>query len=53
MKITRRGKRVYPLGKTGINGEEATSEETEVAIKDFWQNEMCQAEAFLCAKGKN
>ncbi len=53
MEMTRRGRKVYPLGKTGMNGEEeAIFEKTKIAIKDFWQNEMCQAEAFLFAKGK-
>ena len=53
MKITRCGGRVFPLGKTGMNGEtEATFEETKVAIKEFWQNEMKKAEAFISAKGR-
>ena len=51
MTITRCGGKVFPLGKTGMNGEmEATFEETKVAIKDFWQNEMKKAEAFSDAK---
>ena len=51
MKITRCGGKVFPLGKTGMDGEtEATFEETKVAIKDFWQNEMEKAEAFIGAK---
>ena len=36
-----------------MNGEtEATFEETKVAIKEFWQNEMKKAEAFISAKGR-
>ena len=53
MKITRCGGKVVPLGKTGRNGEtEATFDETKVVIKDFWQNEMKKAEAFIDAKGR-
>ena len=53
MKITRCGGKVFPVGKTGMNGEkEATFEETKLAIKDFWQNEMRKAEAFIIAKGR-
>ena len=53
MKITRCGGKVFPLGKTGMNREtEATFEETKVAIKDFWQNEMRKAEAFISAKAR-
>ena len=53
MKITPCGGKVFPLGKTGRNGEtEATFEETKLAIKDFWQNEMEKAEAFFGAKGR-
>ena len=53
MKITRCGGKVFPVGKTGMNGEkEATIEETKLAIKDFWQNEMRKAEAFIIAKGR-
>ena len=53
MKITRCGGRVFPVGKTGMNGKkEATFEETKSAIKDFWQNEMRKAEALIIAKGR-
>ena len=53
MKITRCGGKVFPLGITGMNGEmEATFEETKAAIKEFWQNEMKKAEAFISAKGR-
>ena len=53
MKITRCGGKVFPVGKTGMNGEEeATFEETKFAIKDFWQNEMRKAETFIIAKGR-
>lgn len=53
MKITRCGGKVFPFGKTGMNGEkEATFEETKNAIKDFWQNEMRNAEAFISAKSR-
>ena len=53
MKITRCGGKVFPVGKTGMNGEqEATFEETKLAIKNFWQNEMRKAEAFIIAKGR-
>ena len=53
MEITRCGGKVFPVGKTGMNGEkQATFEETKLAIKDFWQNEMRKAEAFIIAKGR-
>ena len=53
METTRCEAKVFPLGKTGRNGEkEATFEETKVAIKDFWQNEMKKAEAFISTKGR-
>ena len=53
MKITRCGGKVFPVGKTGMNGEQkATFEETKLAIKDFWQNEMRKAEVFIIAKGR-
>lgn len=53
IKIYRRAGKVFPLGKTGQNGEpEATFEETKVAIKNFWQAEMTKAEAFMHAREK-
>ena len=51
IKIYRRSGRLFPLGKTGLNGEvEGTLEETVVATKQFWQNEVVKAEAFLEAR---
>ena len=51
IKIVRRGGVVFPLGKTGSEGEEkGTLGETLAAIKDFWQNEMVKAETFIEAK---
>ncbi|EFX00690.1 hypothetical protein CMQ_7692 [Grosmannia clavigera kw1407] len=51
IKIYRRGGRIFPLGKTGRNGEEeGTAEETVATIKDFWLNEMHKAEAFVAAR---
>ena len=51
MAIYRRGGRLFPLGKTGLNGEaEGTLEETIAATRKFWQNEMVKAEAFLEAR---
>ncbi len=53
IKIYRRGGKVFPLGKTGLNGEtEGTLKETMAAIKDFWQNEMVKAETFIEARIK-
>jgi len=49
--IFRKGGTVYPLGKTGRNGEpKGTFGETREAIKKFWLGEMAKAEAFLEAK---
>jgi hypothetical protein len=51
IKIYRREGKIFPLGKTGLNGEpEGTLEETKDTIKSFWQNEMSKAEAFLLAR---
>lgn len=51
IKIYRRGGKVFPLGKTGLNGEpEGTCEETKEAIKVFWQGEMAKAESFILAR---
>ena len=51
IKIVHRGGVVFPLGKTGSEGEEkGTLGETLDAIKDFWQNEMVKAESFIEAK---
>ena len=51
IRIYRRGGRVFPLGKTGLNGEaEGTLDETIATIRQFWQNEMVKAEAFLEAR---
>ena len=51
IKIYRRGGRLFPLGKTGLNGEaEGTLEETIAATRQFWQNEMVKAESFLEAR---
>ena len=51
MTIYRRGGRLFPLGKTGLNGEaEGTLEETIAATRLFWQDEMVKAEAFLEAR---
>lgn len=53
MKVYRRGGKVFPLGRTGRNGEpEASFEETKRAIKSFWQNEMRKAEVFVKAREK-
>jgi hypothetical protein len=49
--IYRREGRVYPLGKTGLNGEpEGTVEETKRAIREFWRGEMDKALAFVEAR---
>lgn len=51
--IFRKEGRVFPLRKTGENGEpEGTLDETERAIKTFWQGEMDRAAAFMSAKEK-
>jgi hypothetical protein len=51
--IFRNGGTVYPLGRTGRNGEpKGTLEETKEAIKAFWQGEMRKAETFMAAKEK-
>ena len=51
--IFRRGGKVFPLGKTGLNGEpEGTFKETQEAIITFWQSEMRKAVAFMEAKFK-
>ena len=53
IKVYRRGGKVFPLGKAGLNGEgEATFDETKTAIKSFWQNEMVKAERFIKAREK-
>ena len=52
--IVRREGRVFPLGKTGVNGEpEGTLDETKTAIKTFWRDEMHKATAFLLAKQRH
>ncbi|KAL9616644.1 MAG: hypothetical protein Q9160_008500 [Pyrenula sp. 1 TL-2023] len=51
IKVYRREGKVYPLGKSGLNGEsEASFDETKAAIRSFWQNEMKKAEDFIRAK---
>lgn len=51
--IYRRGGQIFPLGKTGLNGEpEGTFEETKAVIANFWQKEMDKAECFLEARMK-
>lgn len=51
IKIYRRGRRLFPLGKTGLNGEaEGTLGETIAMTRQFWQNEMVKAESFLEAR---
>lgn len=51
MGIVRRGGKVYPLGRSGVNGEPvATLEETKQAIQPFWQREVTKAEQFVLAK---
>ncbi|KAF4632136.1 hypothetical protein G7Y89_g5996 [Cudoniella acicularis] len=48
----RRGK-VYPRGRTGVNGEPlATMEETKEAIKNVWEREIAKAKALLAAREK-
>ena len=49
--IVRRGGRVFPLGRSGVNCEPtATLEETKQAIKSFWRGEMEKAERFAWAQ---
>jgi hypothetical protein len=49
--IVRRGGQVFPLGRSGINGEPtATLAETKQAIKTFWRGEMEKAEKFALAQ---
>jgi hypothetical protein len=49
--IFRRGGRVFPLGKTGMNGKpEATLDKAKEAIRAFWQGEMDKAAAFISSK---
>lgn len=51
--IYRRSCKVFPPGKTGLNGgKEGTLEETTAAIADFWQNELVKAETFIEARMK-
>ena len=51
IKIYRRGGKVFPLGKTGLQGEhEGTLEETKDTIRQFWKNEMEKAERFVEAR---
>ncbi|KAK4461558.1 hypothetical protein QBC42DRAFT_329780 [Cladorrhinum samala] len=54
IRIYRRGGRVFPLGKTGLNGElEGTLDETKQAIREFWQNEIQEAEQFIAARQRH
>lgn len=54
IKIYRREGRVFPLGKTGLDGEsEGTLEETKQTIKEFWQNEIQKAEQFVAARQRH
>lgn len=47
----RHGGKVFPLEKTGLDGEkEGRLEETTAAIAGFWQNELVKAEAFIEAR---
>jgi hypothetical protein len=49
----RRGK-IYPRGRTGVNGEPlATMEETQQAIKNVWEREIATAKGFLLARQKH
>jgi serine/threonine protein kinase len=51
--IFRRGGKVYPRGRTGVNGEPfATVEETQKAIKNVWEREIAKAKEFLLAREK-
>ena len=53
IKIYRRGGKIYPLHRTGIEDEPlATPDETKRAIKSFWENEIEKAEAFVIARMK-
>lgn len=51
IRIYRRGGRVFPMGKTGLHGEEEGSlAETQETITAFWKSEMVKAEAFVLAR---
>jgi len=51
--VLRRGNRLYPFGKTGVDGEPTgTWRETQEAAKEWWRVEIRDAERFLNVRTK-